>query len=226
MARELSAMTPATAVSPPSDASTPDALIDDEGSGIATDEDAAYSESPAHLGERLLAYALDSVVLFAFTMIFAAIAFANVYFSSDHGRDTASDEAIWRSAYLLLLTVPAWLVLNYLLTAARGYTVGQYVMGLRLRDAQTEVAPRPKRLLFYWFAMHPLLFHPIFFGFWLFFAYVALSISDSTVLFLIGAGLALLCILAPLASLGFIAFDGRRRAMHDLLAGVRVRRLD
>jgi uncharacterized RDD family membrane protein YckC len=231
MSERLTAITPATPASQTPDASIPDpetpqTALDNNGAAVPADDEAVYSESPAHLGERLMAYALDGVVLFAFTMFFAAASFLNVYLRSDHGRDTAPDAAIWQSAYLLLLTVPAWFGFNLLFTSNRGYTIGQYVMGLRLRMAEAESAPQLKRLALYWVALHPLLFHPIFIGFWTFFAYVALSLSDSTVLFLIGGAFALMCILAPLANLGFAIFDRQRRTVHDLLAGVRVVRLD
>ena len=187
--------------------------------------EAVVDEERAGLGSRLLAYALDSVFLFAFTMVFATFSFLNIFLRSESGRENASDATIWQSVYLLLLTVPAWLLFNVTLASGRGHTVGQYILGLRLR---TEDGARitAKRGLAYWLALHPLLFHPMLAGFWLLYAYVAISLSQSDVLFVVGLALAVICVLAPVAALAFALFDRRRRALHDRLAGVRVCRLD
>jgi uncharacterized RDD family membrane protein YckC len=188
-------------------------------------DEAEVASEPAGLGARLMAYALDSVFLFAFTMIFATVAFLNIYLGSDNGADNASDKTIWESVYLLLLTVPGWYLFNLALTAKRGHTVGQFVMGLRLASAD-GAPPTVKRLAAYWLALHPLLFHPMLAGFWLLFAWVAISISENDLLLILGIALAFLCILAPLASLAFAAFDRQHRGVHDRLAGVRVNYLD
>src|SRR5581483_8489306 len=103
MSTRHTAITPATAVP-----QVPDAPVDNGGASVIEGDEVAYSESSARMTERLLAYVLDGVVLFAFTMIFAAASFLNVYLRSDHGAGTAPDSAIWQSAYLLLLTVPSW----------------------------------------------------------------------------------------------------------------------
>ena len=188
-------------------------------------DEVEVASGPAGLGSRLMAYALDSVFLFAFTMLFATVAFLNIYLGSDHGADNASDATIWRSVYMLLLTVPGWYLFNLALTSKRGQTVGQYVMGLRLASA--DGAPLTvKRLATYWLALHPLLFHPMLAGFWLLFAWVAISISENDLLLILGLALAILCLLAPLASLAFAAFDRQHRGVHDRLAGVRVNYLD
>ena len=180
---------------------------------------------PASLGSRLLAYGLDSVFLFAFTMLFATASFLNIYVHSDSGRDNASDGTIWLSVYMLLLTVPAWFLFNLVLTSRRAHTVGQYVFGLRL-ETMDQPPLTAKRLAAYWLALHPLLFHPILAGFWLLFAWVAISLSESDLLFVLGLTLAFLSVLAPLAGLIFALLDRQHRAIHDRLAGVRVCRLD
>lgn len=172
-----------------------------------------------------MAYVLDSVFLFAFTMLFATAAGANIFLRSDSGRDNASDGTIWLSVYMLLLTVPAWFLFNLVLTSRRGHTVGQYVMGLRLASVD-GVPLTVKRLATYWLALHPLLYHPMLAGFWLLFAWVAISISENDVLLVLGLALAILCILAPLVSLAFAGFDRQHRGVHDRLAGIRVDYLD
>jgi uncharacterized RDD family membrane protein YckC len=219
MARRLATLAPSAVVTPDTEASANGGAVD-----VPVDEGVLGAEQ-AGLGLRLMAYALDSVFLFAFTMLFATASFLNIFLRSDSGRETASDGTIWLSVYMLLLTVPAWLLFNLALTSRRGHTVGQYVMGLRLASAD-ELPLRPKRLVAYWLALHPLLYHPILAGFWLLFAWVAISISERNVLFILGLALGFLCILAPFAGLAFALFDRRRRAIHDRLAGVRVCRLD
>lgn len=183
------------------------------------------ASQPAGLGSRLMAYVLDSVFLFAFAMLFVTASFLNIFLSSDSGRDNAGDGTIWLSVYILLLTVPAWGLFNWALTSRKAHTVGQYVLGLRLTSAD-EARLTPKRLAAYWLALHPLLFHPMLAGFWLLFAWVGISISESDALLVFGLALAIICILAPLASLAFAAFDRQHRGVHDRLAGVRVCKLD
>jgi uncharacterized RDD family membrane protein YckC len=196
-----------------------------DGAAGAPVVEAETASEPAGLASRLVAYLLDSVFLFAFTMLFATASFLNIFLRSDSGRDTASDGAIWLSVYMLLLTVPAWGLFNWALTSRKSHTVGQYVMGLRLTSAD-EASLTPRRLTAYWLALHPLLFHPMLAGFWLLFAWVAISISENDALLIVGLALAIICILAPLASLAFAAFDRQHRGVHDRLAGVRVCRLD
>ena len=220
MARRLAALPPNAIVS-----SEPQAPAIDDAAGVPVDGNVESEWEPAGLGSRVMAYVLDSVFLFAFTMLFATASFLNIYLRSDSGRDTASDGTIWLSVYVLLLTVPGWFLFNVALTSRRRHTVGQYVMGLRLRSAD-DAPLTPKRLATYWLALHPLLFHPMLAGFWLLFAWVAISISENDLLLVLGLGLAILCILAPLASLAFAIFDRQRRCVHDRLAGVRVAYVD
>src|SRR5438477_121981 len=128
------------------------AARDEDDAGTPVDE-AELASGPAGLGSRLTAYVLDSVFLFAFTMLFATASFLNIYLRSDSGRDNASDGTIWLSVYMLLLTVPAWFLFNLALTSRRGHTVGQYVMGLRLGSAGGTPLPG-QRLAAYWLPMH------------------------------------------------------------------------
>jgi uncharacterized RDD family membrane protein YckC len=205
-------------------ASDPGPAARDDAPDLPADE-AELTSEPAGLGSRVMAYVLDSVFLFAFTMLFATASFLNIYLRSDSGRDNASDGTIWLSVYMLLLTVPAWFLFNLALTSRRGQTVGQYVMGLRLAS-EDEAPLTPKRLATYWLALHPLLFHPMLAGFWLLFAWVAISISENDLLLVLGLALAFICLLAPLASLAFAALDRQHRGVHDRLAGVRVNYVD
>lgn len=186
---------------------------------------AAPGSAPAGLGVRILAYAVDSVVLFAFASAVSAVAFLNILLHSDAGRVTASDRAIWSSAVVLLATVPAWGLLNLLLTARRGQTVGQYMFGLRLQREEGG-EPGLARLLLYWLALHPLLYHPMLAGFWVLLAYVSIALSHAMAVAVACTAIGLLSLLAPLASLVMAAGDPERRGIHDRIAGMTVTRVE
>jgi len=181
----------------------------------------SMSNEQAGLRIRLLAYLLDSVVLFAFTMLFATASFLNIFLRSDYGEGHVSDGAGWTSVAILMAAIPAWLAANLALLSVRGQTVGQYVLGLGV-VTEAGVPPRLGRLVLYWLALHPLLYHPVFSGFWLLFAFAALGLSENAFAVAASLAIALLCLLAPLGGLLFASLDPRRRAIHDRLAGIRV----
>jgi hypothetical protein len=85
--------------------------------------------------------------------------------------------------------------------------------------------PRLARLAAYWLALHPLVFHPLLAGVWLFLGWVIASSTESTVLLVLAGAMLLLCFLAPVAGLAFMLSDPQRRAVHDRLSGLRVQRL-
>jgi uncharacterized RDD family membrane protein YckC len=180
--------------------------------------------SPSHVSEgagfgaRVLAYLLDSLVLFAFLMLFAAVALLNVFLGSDSGRGDLSDGTVNASIAILLTSVPAWALVNSVLILKRGQTLGQYIIGLRL-ESEAGDSLRPRRLLYYWLALHPLLFHPVFAALWLLLAYWNATMEA---ILIPCTALAILCLAAPFASLIFALADPQNRAMHDRLAGVRV----
>src|SRR6266498_3317080 len=123
----------------------------------------ASDSDRAALAARILAYVLDSIVLFAFTMLFAALAGLNMFVRSDGGQEgiTTADE--WTSIAVFLAAMPAWLLIMLVLGARRAQTPGQYILGLRIVREDGE-APGVQRLLGYWLALHPLLYHPMFGG--------------------------------------------------------------
>jgi uncharacterized RDD family membrane protein YckC len=179
----------------------------------------------AGLGVRGLAYLIDSIVLFVFATMFSSIAGLILFFRSEDGQQNASDAAIWTFVIMLMLTVPAWLLVNLVLGSRTGQTVGQFVTGLYAvrEDGGRIGAPR---LLVYWLALHPLLFHPFVGGFWLLFAYVVLVLATNDVLFIAACAMALLCLVAPIAGLLFALGDPQHRAIHDRLAGAKVVRIE
>ena len=182
----------------------------------------ASDSDRAALPARILAYTLDSVVLFAFTMLFAAFAGLNMFVRSDGGQEGITKADEWTSIAIFLAAMPAWLLLMLVLGIKRGQTPGQYILGLRAVREDGE-APGFLRLLGYWLALHPLLYHPMFGGAWLLLAWAALL---SEAIFVFSLALAILCVLAPLAGLIFAAIDPQRRAIHDRLAGLKVVRVE
>ena len=179
----------------------------------------------AGLGVRVFSFLLDSLVLFAFTMLFATAAFLDIFFRSDSGKSNPSDAAIWTGVAVLVAAVPCWLVFNLFLGARRGQTVGQYVLGLRVRREDGR-APGIARLVLYWLALHPVLFHPLLTLFWGLLAYVSLSLSGSPTLVLGSLFVALLSLVGPIVALISISADAGRRGLHDRVAGVVVLKLE
>jgi uncharacterized RDD family membrane protein YckC len=176
----------------------------------------------AGLGARAVAFVMDSIVLFAFTMLFLTLAGLVIFISSDFGEENPSDSAFTGLVLVLLATIPSWLLLNFLLVLKRGQTLGHYVMGLRVLTEEST-PPNARRVLASWLMLHPLLFHPIFSGLWVL---VGFYLIDGGLLLLCCLALALLSLLAPVAALLFALIDPEHRALHDRLAGTKVVRLD
>lgn len=178
-------------------------------------------DDQAGLGQRCLAYAVDSVLLFGFSMAFSAAAFLVIFLGSDTGRSNITADEEWAFVAFLLATFPAWLVFNLALMINRGHTVGQYVIGLRARDIEGH-APSPGKVVLYWLALHPLLFHPLLALPWGLFATLGVTIAGSEVLFVLALAMVFLCLVTPFVTLVSVAVDPQRRGIHDRLAGIRI----
>ena len=193
--------------------------------GIAMETDAstghANDTDHARAGARIVAYLIDSAVLFCFSMFFLVAAFLVLFLDSDQGRDDISDSEARAVVVLLLASLPAWFLFSLALSIKRGQTVGQYVVGLGIQNEDGSPAT-PRRLVLYWLSLHPLIFHPIIAGSWLFLAW-ANSTDPSVVI--PAVAVALLCFVAPLAGLLYMLTDPQRRTIHDRLSGLRVQRL-
>ena len=187
---------------------------------VAEDSTGDAAET-AGLGPRLLAYLLDSVVLFGFTMVFATIAGSIIFISSSFGEENPSDGAFLALVVVLLATMPAWLLFTLALFWWRGQSVGQYLMGLEITRDDSGV-PSNGQLAAYSVLLHPIVFHPIMAVLWLYEVYQSVVVAASSILLVAGLVMGVLCVLAPLASLLFAAADRRRRGLHDRLAGMRV----
>ena len=177
------------------------------------------------LRARGIAYLIDSVVLFAFTMLFVSAALINIFLRSDYGRQDPSDAALRDFAFILMATVPAWLVFNLVIVSRRGQTIGHYVVGLRVVRSTGERASR-RQLLAQWLALHPLLYHPFLAGFWLALGLVSAALAESNLVFIGSFAVGGLCLVAPLAGLLFALGDPQRRGIHDWIAGLEVVRIE
>jgi len=196
--------------------------------GIAVEIDAStgYANDTDHAGAgaRILAYLIDSVVLFCFSIVFLVAASLVLFVDSDEGRDEISNGEGWAVVALLLANLPAWVLCGVVLCLKRGQTVGQYLMGLSI-VAEDGSPPRLGRLVTYWLALNPLVFHPIMSAVWLFTAWLLVAKTTNEVLVIVAGALALLCFVAPVAGLAFMLSDPQRRTIHDRLSGLRVQRL-
>jgi len=196
--------------------------------GIAMEIDARIGQANetdhARAGARILAYLIDSIVLFCFSIVFLVAASLVLFMDSDQGRDEITNGESWAVIGLLLANLPAWVLCNVLLTHKRGQTVGQYVMGLGI-VAEDGSQPELGKLATYWLALNPLVFHPIMAAVWLFLVWVLLAKTTNEVAVIVAASMALLCFVAPVAGLAFMLSDPQRRTIHDRLSGLRVQRL-
>jgi len=193
---------------------------------VNRDADAEYAPADDHagVGIRILAFAVDSALLFGVTMLFAAAAGAVILLGSDSGRSNVTDGQEWGLVAFLLATLPAWFAFNVLFGARKGATVGQYMMGLRFLNDENET-PKPRRVALYLMALHPLLFHPVLAIPWVLFGALSVTLAENELVFTLAIAVAIASILAPFVNFGFILADPERRGIHDRLAGLRVVRL-
>jgi uncharacterized RDD family membrane protein YckC len=193
---------------------------------LESEASSGYADESEHAGAapRVLAYLIDTAVLFCFAIVFLAAAFLVLFLDTDQGRREISDGEGWAVVAILLLALPAWFVAGLFWTARRSQTPGHFVAGLEIRT-EDGAKPQLRRLAVYWLALHPLIFHPILAGSWLFLVWVLLAKTTSEVLVVFAFAMAALCFAVPLVSLVFMLADPQRRAIHDRLAGLRVQRL-
>lgn len=186
----------------------------------ATGEIADASAETASLGSRVLAYLLDTVVLFFVALLFAIVAGSIVFISSNGGETNPSDGAFTALVVVILLTMPAWFLFSVAMFLKRGQSVGQYLMGIEITREDGGV-PGNGQIVAYTLCLHPLMFNPILATIWAYAAFQSV-IHESLVLLIVGIAMAFLGLVAPVASLLFMLTDGRRRGIHDRLAGMRV----
>jgi uncharacterized RDD family membrane protein YckC len=159
------------------------------------------------------------MVIFAATaMLVVVIAGLELLLVTD-GATRDSDPAIYAFLAIIGLGTPlAWSALNLLILMTRRQTAGHYVAGIRLaREDGAE--PRRRDLLTWWFCLNPALFSwpmAVVTGLPLAFV-ISLLLQRATLAFF--GTLIVLCVVAPVVALIAAATDGRRRGLHDRVAG-------
>jgi uncharacterized RDD family membrane protein YckC len=193
---------------------------------LARPATAEASHPVARVNARVSAYLLDSLVLLVFILAFFIAGGAILLFTSDLGGDDPPDSAYYAFiAVFLAGTVLAWSAFNLALLGWRGQTAGMYVVGIRA-IGDDGLGPTAGRTLLRWFGLHPLLFHPLLLPLWGIGALVAVSITLSQAVLIVSLAFVLLCLVAPVVSLGAMLLDPERRTISDRLARTLVVYLD
>jgi uncharacterized RDD family membrane protein YckC len=191
----------------------------------ATASDATPEDLSGVLGARVLAYVIDSVVVAAFAIAFSGLATLYLLLSTDGGFVDAKDNELWNFVYITLAAVPAWIAVNLLLLPRRGQTVGYYMTGLATVTSKGLLPSRPQVAL-RMIGLDPLAFHPVIGFLWLLAALISPSKDSSFTVFVIGIGMAILCLVSPVVAWLTCALDHGHRGLHDRIAGLTVVRLE
>jgi len=181
-----------------------------------------YGTSAASLGNRISAYVIDSVVLLGFVLAVFTLAGLVLWLSSNLGKEDPPDAAYY--AFMAIFiggTLIAWSAFNIVLALLRGQTAGQYVAGLRITSENGQT-PSAVQTLLRWFALNPLLFHPLLIPVWALFATMAVSLTMNQLVLVLTLGLASLCVVAPSAALITALLDRDGRSLHDRVSGTLV----
>jgi uncharacterized RDD family membrane protein YckC len=175
----------------------------------------------ARLEARLVAFVVDSVVLLSFILVLLAVAGLQLLIASDFGEGEAPDSSFYAVLAVVMAVIPLWLAFNVVLCRWRGQTVGKYVADVRIvrEDGQPlDVGTSLARFLL----LHPLLFHPFLALLWVLTGAILTSLTVSAAVLVVTFALAFLSVAAPLLAVGSVLLDGRRRALHDRVAGTTV----
>jgi len=175
----------------------------------------------ARLEARLVAFVVDSVVLLSFVLVFLAVAGLQLLIASDFGKEDPPDSSFYAILAISMAVIPLWLAFNVVLCHWRGQTVGKYVAAIKVvRDDGRPLDLRTSLVRF--LLLHPLLFHPFLALLWLLTAAVATSVTVSVAVLVVTLALVFLSLAGPFLATGSILLDGRRRALHDRVAGTTV----
>jgi uncharacterized RDD family membrane protein YckC len=175
----------------------------------------------ARLEARLVAFVVDSVVLLSFIFVLLAVAGLQLLLTSDFGEEDPPDSSFNAVLGIVMAVIPLWLTFNVALCRWRGQTVGKYVADIKIvREDGRPLGVGTSLVRF--LLLHPLLFHPFLALLWLLTAAVTVSVTVSFAVLMVAAALAFLSLVAPFLAAGSVLLDGRRRALHDRLAGTTV----
>jgi uncharacterized RDD family membrane protein YckC len=186
----------------------------------------ATGQPVARLNARVSAYLADSVILFAFILVFFVLGGLQLLIA-DNRTDGDPPDPAYYAFIAIFLGGPliSWTAFNLLLMAWRGQTAGKYVLGIKTVSA--EDAPLTfRRVLLRWFGLHPLLFHPLLLPLWTVASLLVVSFTLEQAVLVVAVALALLCVVSPLANLVLLMADPERRALHDRLARTMVVHLE
>jgi uncharacterized RDD family membrane protein YckC len=175
----------------------------------------------ARLEARLVAFLVDSVVLLSFVLVLLAVAGLQLLLTSDLGKEDPPDSSFYAILGIVMAVIPLWLAFNVVLCRWRGQTVGKYVADIKIvREDGRPLDLRTSLIRF--LVLHPLLFHPFLALLWLLTAAVTVSVTLSVAVLVVTAALVFLSLAAPFLTAGSLFLDGRRRALHDRVAGTTV----
>jgi uncharacterized RDD family membrane protein YckC len=167
-----------------------------------------------------VAFLVDSVVLLTFILVVLAIAGLQLLLTSDLGEEDPPDSSFNAILGITMAVIPLWLAFNVALCRWRGQTVGKYVADIKV----VRQDGRPLGLgtsLVRFLLLHPLLFHPFLALLWLLTAAITVSVTVSAAVLRSDPSLVFLSLGAP-ADRRRVLLDGRRRALHDRVAGTTV----
>jgi len=175
----------------------------------------------AGLEARVAAFIFDTIILLAFLALFAMVAMFQLLARSSFGDADAPDSAYYTALGIIAGVVPFWLLFNLCLLSWRGQTVGKYIVGIRIARSdggRIGVTRAFARLLL----LDPVLFHPLLAVPWALLVVYGTMLTQNTVVLVATATVLLLSIVAAPVALAAILADGRRRALHDRIAGTLV----
>lgn len=169
------------------------------------------------LWPRIMAYLVDSVILLAVQLVFFIIAGAQLL---AWGTDPP-DSAYYTFFAILMAGILGWSALNIALLVWRGQSAGQYVAGQQV-VAEDAGSPTLPALLIRWFALNPLLFHPLLAGSWFVFGAIVFTLTLNLVALVVASTMFILCLVAGPLALVSALLSRRRRALHDMVSGTTV----
>jgi uncharacterized RDD family membrane protein YckC len=189
---------------------------------VSSAADAPSTRPFAHVNARVSGYLVDSIVLLAFILVFFVIGGFLLLATSDWGEGDPPDAAYYAMVSVFLGgTLVAWTVFNIALMALRGQSTGMYVVGIKTERAGGQPMTLGRSTL-RWFALNPLLFHPLLLPVWGVILLLLVSLTISQISMIVAVAMMVLCIVAPLAAIVSLLIDPGRRCLHDRLAGTAV----
>lgn len=176
----------------------------------------------AGLEPRLVAFIFDTIILLAFLALFAIVAMFQLLARSNFGDADPPDSAYYAALGIIAGVVPFWLIFNVWLLSWRGQTVGKYIVGLRIERADGTGLPGLRRTFARTLLLDPILFHPLLAVPWALLVVYGTMLTSNTLVLIATMTVLLLSLVASPIALAAMLSDGRRRALHDRIAGTLV----